>query len=326
MLKGIDVSKYQGDINYDALKSAIDFIIIRSSYGVGYTDTKFQRNRDEAKRVGLLTGFYHYAYPNNNTPKAEADWFLKVLGTVEKGQILFLDFEEKYVDPIGWSLEFLHRITEVLGYKPLIYLNQAQINSYDWSPLVKEDYGLWIAQYNSNPPIKSEWPFTAFKQFTSSGQYPGISGNVDGDEFYGDQLAFLKYGFGGSDIINPMDPSKAKAILNLDTYRQTRVQGPEGNYEGYVNAIIGSDRDNPKLKADLDTTLVKLSQASTALETADTQLQVKDEAIDSLKKQLKIATDKLTELSENPPVVNPVPVFKNPVAAFFYKLALFAEK
>lgn len=198
-LKGADVSKWQGDINWTLFRTAIEFCIIRSSYGTGYTDAKFARNRDEARRAGLLRGFYHYAYPQYNTPQAEADWFLKVLGQVDDGDILVLDIEEPYSQLVSWSKVFLDRIAERLdGYKPLIYLNQAQIKGNDWKPIIQNNNGLWLAQYDYNfdgTPVSTPWPVVAMRQYSNRETFPGISGGVDANVFYGDRAAYLKYGY-----------------------------------------------------------------------------------------------------------------------------------
>lgn len=143
-------------------------------------------------------------------------------------------------------------------------------------------------------------------------------GNIDVDEV----LKIAK-----SAIMNPpMDQSKEKGIAALDKYRGERKQGPEGNYEGYANALIGSDKDTVILKQAINEKDVKIETLTSQLETANTTITVRETAIDSLKDQLEIVVKKLNEVSDKPPVINPVPVFKNPVAAFFYKIAKWAEE
>lgn len=202
-IKGCDISKWQGDVNFDALKGAVEFVIIRSSYGTGYTDPKFIRNRNEARRVGLACGFYHYAYPTYNTPEAEANWFAQVIGTPQPGEILVLDMEEKYGDPVGWSKRFLDRLSAIYGgYKPIIYMSEAFIKASNWNTVYTGNYGLWIARYGINngqvPDVDlytKPWPFAAMWQYTSKGRLPGVATDVDLNLFYGSLDTFKRYGY-----------------------------------------------------------------------------------------------------------------------------------
>lgn len=199
MLKGIDISKWQGEVEFQTLEPQVDFVIIRSSYGNGYTDSFYQRNRDEATKLNIPKGFYHYAYPNHNSPEAEADWFLKVIGTPDKDDILVLDFEEEYPNPVDWCLRFLNRVSEKLaGYKPLLYINLDLNNRFDWSPVVAGDYGLWLARWDYDPeamPPDTDWEICALRQYSNSENYNGINGRVDGNVFYGDLPTFKAYGY-----------------------------------------------------------------------------------------------------------------------------------
>lgn len=158
----------------------------------------------------------------------------------------------------------------------------------------------------------------------------GSTGNVDGAHLHlnlyetdsNGNILNPKNGYnGGIDplpflqedvIIPPMDSDKQKAIANLDQYRKERRQGAEGSYEGYVNAIIGSDRDAPGLKTDLQSAQGEIERFKGQIKALNTTIETQDEAIGSLKNQLKTTQDALK-------------VYKNPVALFFIKLADLAE-
>lgn len=215
MIHGCDISKWQGQIDFDQLAAEMEFVVIRSSYGVGKTDQQFTRNRDEARRVGIHHGFYHYAYPqwkddtgaiHYNDPEAEAAWFLEVVGKLQTGEFLALDFEESWATPVDWCLRFLTYIRDHLnGYKPLVYLNQSLINAHDWSPVVAGDFGLWVARYGANTgfvdeshaPSAGAWPFYAMWQYTSKGSVAGLS-PLDLNRFYGDKDQLWLYGYQGT--------------------------------------------------------------------------------------------------------------------------------
>src|ERR1035437_5584956 len=139
MILGNDVSQFQGQIDWDTYKNNANFVIIRSTYGNGYYDQWFAHNRDEARRVGLPVGFYHYCYPQYNTPEAEASWFCKAVYDLKEGESLYLDFEETAFtgDIVGWCKTFLDYVsTHFNGIKPMIYLNQSLAKGHDWSSVV----------------------------------------------------------------------------------------------------------------------------------------------------------------------------------------------
>lgn len=199
MLKGIDISVYQPSVDFALLKTDADFVIIRASYGVGYIDKCFASHQSQARSVGLLVGYYHYAYPQYNKPEDEADWFLKTVGSVQEGEILCLDFEENWNgDVVTWCKQFLDRISNRLnGYKSLIYLNKSLSQRYDWSA-VSSNYNLWAAHYDFDMEkvnFTNQWPKIAIKQYTDSGQVSGINGHVDEDIFFGSREEFLNLGY-----------------------------------------------------------------------------------------------------------------------------------
>lgn len=201
MIKGIDISSWRGDPNFDLLKSSISFLIVKSSEGVGYKDPKLQRNQSEARRVALGFGYYHFCRPDlGNTPEAEANWFLSCVGDIKGGEMLVLDFEVNYSDKVNWCKKFLDYVSsKTNGTKPLIYLNKYLITSNDWSLIANAGYGIWIAFYDNDPNnlnfVLPYWKVLAMKQYTSSGQLGGITGNIDINTFFGDINAFKKYGF-----------------------------------------------------------------------------------------------------------------------------------
>ena len=231
MLKGVDISKYQGTVNFDALKSAVDFVIIKASSGAPdpgqtaaqYADSQFTHNRDEARRVGILRGFYHYAYPEYNSPEAEAQCFHDVVGNLQDGELLVLDYESSWGgNKVDWCKKFLDKLSALYGgYKPLIYLNLATTKAADWSSVISANYGLWLAQwdYNASAPMNpnSPWPFLAMRQYSNKENIAGLN-PVDGDVFYGDAAAFNRYGYHASATPAPQpDPQPQPSSPEPDT-------------------------------------------------------------------------------------------------------------
>lgn len=262
MIKGIDISKWQGKPNFDLVRTATEFIILKASEGVGYKDPEFDRNRSEAKRVGLLIGYYHFARPDlGNSPEAEVEWFSKVIGTPEPGAVLVLDIEVPHNDLVGWSKRFLENLSGRLGgYKPLIYLNKSQIVGNNWKSVIDQNYGVWVAYYDNNPgglPFAIPWPTLAIKQYTSQGRVPGISGNVDMNTFFGTQDAYKRYGY------NPPVPTP-QPIPQPPVNDQTKInigKSPLGTDYGVmeVQAVRSTIFDQEKNLKEKRDTLKKIA-------------------------------------------------------------------
>ncbi len=274
MLKGIDVAKYQGNIDFTLLKSAIDFIIIKASSGCPdpgetasmYADSKFKQNRNGAEREGIPAGFYHYAYPevSGNTPRKEADCFCDNVGELKVGQFMVLDYESSWKgDVVSWCFDFLKRVEERTGIKPLIYLNQYTTNSYDWSRVINAGYGLWLAKwdYDANAPMptKHPWPFAAFRQYSNRERVAGINADVDGNVYYGDKASLAKYGKQAAQndpqptpdpIVDP-EPTPTPNTQEIDALKAEIAHLRELS-DGVNKQIATAYEEKAKLKADYD--------------------------------------------------------------------------
>ena len=202
MLKGIDISHHQSGI--DLSKIDTDFVICKATEGVGYTDNCCDKFYQQAKKLGKKLGVYHFARPDlRNTAKAEADWFVSQTKGYHKEAILILDWESGDLSNVTWAKQWLDRVKELTGVKPLIYMSASVMRSNDWSSVVKADYGLWVASYGTNNGTAQEsvfnkyplkyWDFYALWQYTSTGKLSGYSGNLDLNYFSGDESAWDKY-------------------------------------------------------------------------------------------------------------------------------------
>lgn len=203
-LKGIDISAWQSGLNAGTINA--DFVICKATEGVGYVDPSCDTFYQQAKSAGKLLGVYHFARPDGNDPISEANWFVdNILGYIGEA-LLVLDWEVEPKNNINWAKQWLDHVQLRTGVKPLIYMSESVVNSYDWSPVVNGDYGLWVAKYadynpdynyNMNnagtPPKVKWWPFYAMWQWTSSGRLDGYAGNLDCNEWYGDANAWKAY-------------------------------------------------------------------------------------------------------------------------------------
>lgn len=197
LLYGTDIASYQGDPDFDLLAKHTQFVITKVSEGVGYVNPHFSRSRNEAHRVGLVVGLYHFA--RNNAPTTEANYFCDQVGELRAGEFLALDYETiENKDPVNWCRIFIARVEARTGVKPLLYLYRNEKDSYDWTGLT--DSGLWLAAPDgSTDPVDGHpWQFVAIKQYSAKGSVAGVHGEVDLDVFYGTADQLRAYGFKGA--------------------------------------------------------------------------------------------------------------------------------
>ena len=181
MIKGIDVSSWQGVVDYRKVKaSGINFVIIRAGFGreVSQKDNCFEQNYKNAKAAGLDIGAYWYSYADS---AEDAVREAKACMEVIKGK--------KFEYPIFFEA-FCGEL-EKNGYLAGLYCSTYYLNNYI-SNAVAGKYALWVAQYNYR------CTYTANKygiwQYSSEGRINGISGNVDMDYCYTDYPNIVKTG------------------------------------------------------------------------------------------------------------------------------------
>lgn len=202
--RGIDISAHQGNINLEALKSQINFVIIRVGYGVsGTIDTKFKRNADLCRSLGIPVGFYWYSYALDvEGAKKEAQAMINAIAPykdiVKYGVWFDMEDADGYKKKNGMpSNQILRQMcaafceaTENAGYYSGIYASESwlknQLKGDETAP-----YDKWVAQWPtsggkqtglSTPDTKRSdvhlW------QFTSAGNFSGYSGNLDTNYAY----------------------------------------------------------------------------------------------------------------------------------------------
>ncbi len=202
-LQGIDVSYYQGDIDWNAVAAdGITFAWIRVSHSTQFFDPQFETNLAGARAAGIHTGVYQYFEPGED-PIAQADLLIEALGPLEPGDMPpMIDVESADTVPPGAYADairsWLDRVEAATGLPPIIYTGY-----YYWNDNVGSDefidHPLWVANYNPGCPlIPDYWGTWAFHQYCACESVAGISGAVDGDTFNGslDDLLSLSAGTG----------------------------------------------------------------------------------------------------------------------------------
>jgi GH25 family lysozyme M1 (1,4-beta-N-acetylmuramidase) len=189
--QGIDVASYQGYPDWNAVKeSGITFAFTKLSEDTGYVNPTFEYNWVQMKAVGIQRGAYHFARPEGNDATEEADALCTRLinaGFDVVGDMVALDLEAGYGDLGPWTLEFCRRVEERLYTVPIIYTGRwfsEPHNLGDYPEIA--NYPLWLAAYQpAMPAPPAPWNVVSFWQYSSSGQIPGIVGDVDLNVFNG---------------------------------------------------------------------------------------------------------------------------------------------
>jgi len=199
-VKGIDVSYYQGTIDWNAVKNdGVAYAFIRVSDGEVFADPKFDSYWAGSRAAGIKHGAYQFFRPAQD-PIAQADLLLSKIGNKLAADDLppVVDVEASDGETAATVETKLHawvdRVTTALGRAPIVYTGQ-----YFWRDSVGgADFTsspLWHAQYTtaSCPTIAEPWHGWTFWQYTSSGTVAGISGDVDLDRYNGDKTSLLAF-------------------------------------------------------------------------------------------------------------------------------------
>ena len=184
--KGIDVSEWQGDIDWDRVKNTdVEFAIIRCGFAGNYSkydDKKFVRNVKECQRLGIPFGVYLYSYAQDvEDAKDEANHTLRLLQGLNLSYPVFYDLEENSVmstvskSTIAKVAETYVSMIQAAGYNCGVYANLYWFNNYLTDPYF-DSVMKWVAQYNVECNYQK---YYSMWQGTSSGYVDGIAGNVD---------------------------------------------------------------------------------------------------------------------------------------------------
>lgn len=250
-LDGIDISNWQKSI--DLTQVDADFVIVKATGGVSYTDPMFRTFADQTLSQGRLLGFYHFAndMKEGATPEQEATYFYEqTKDYIEKG-VPVLDFEESDLlhydgadsskGGTGWALRFLETYYTLSGVKPLVYTSINYARTLDWSQVAEKGYHLWVAQYLENKPQdgyrKTEdthtdkygtgsFDYYYMHQYTSRGHLNGYDGNLDLNKFYG-------------------NANDWQALAKIDPYRELmdmyRLYNPHSGEHFYTSSTLERD-------------------------------------------------------------------------------------
>ena len=184
---GIDVSKWQGDIDFSKLKaSGVEFVIIRvgSSNGLNgenFVDSKFIQNIKNANAVGIPVGIYFYSYASTiDRAISDAKWIVEQIKDYKVDLPIAFDWENwgsfnkfdvSFFGLTNIAKGFMDTIKDA-GYDAMLYSSKTYLENI-WLPT---SYPVWLAHYTKNTNYTGEY---SFWQMCSNGRVDGISGDVD---------------------------------------------------------------------------------------------------------------------------------------------------
>ena len=188
-LPGIDVSAYQGNLNWAAIAPNIDFAYAKASEGTYYTNPDFYNQYVGPYDQGLIRGAYHFANPDDSSGSAQADYFVDHGGGWSSDGLTLPGMLDIEYNPYGstcyglsgsqmtsWIWDFVNEYAARTGVYPVIYSTTNW-----WNSCTSDDPGfanydpLFIANYSASGggPLPPGWGFYTFWQYADSGSEPG---------------------------------------------------------------------------------------------------------------------------------------------------------
>lgn len=223
--QGIDVSHYQGAVNWQSVKqTGISFAFAKATDGGSNVDSQFKNNWQGMKTAGIVRGAYHFFEPTQDAT-AQANNFVNTVESLQASDLPpVIDVEinngASNSQMISSVTTWLTIVQQGLGRTPMIYTMASFWNAHLDNQF--GDYPLWIANYGvQSPAIPQGWSNWEFWQHSQSGSVSGVTGSVDLDWFNGslaDLMAFLQVPFVPAITPTPIPPSPQPSTSGTQTY------------------------------------------------------------------------------------------------------------
>lgn len=257
-IRGLDVSKFQGTIDWEKVKSAgYQFAMIRAGYGSGTEDEQFRRNISECNRVGLPAGAYWFCYALSPAEAAEeAAACLRTVSPYRLDYPVCYDIEQASADYAAkQGVTFTPALARQLvsafcsyveqkNYFAMFYTNRNFLNQYLTSDLASR-YAFWYARYADS----FDGTNCGMWQYTDAGTVPGITGNVDLDISFVDYASVIRKA--GLNRLSASTPPLTPPTQNYITYviqPGDTLNSIAVKYGTTVNALIALNGiSNPNL-------------------------------------------------------------------------------
>ena len=263
-IKGIDVSEFQGTIDWDKVKAdGIKFAILKlgNIYDAqsNYKDSKFDTNYKNAKAKGIKVGAYIYNYCNTvDTLKKGLEWAIGKLAGKKLDLPLYLDMEDKDIQ--GETKETLTnqcnkfaKYVKSKGYNAGVYANvnwlKNELNPSDFD----KDISVWVAQYYKECQYTGKYDIW---QYASDGSVSGISGNCDMNYLYNE------------DIIKESGSTSASDKKSIDEIAQEVIDGKWGNGDTRKSKLEKAGYDYDKVQSRVNEILSSKNKKKSVTEVA----------------------------------------------------------
>lgn len=256
LYNGIDVSAWQGDIDFEQVKnSGINVVYIKSSEGFSFVDPYFEQNYQNAKNAGLAVGFYHYVTARTvDEAISQANFFVSTVSGKSPDCKLAMDFESfgnLSVSAINQiALAFMQNVQSLSGKDVIIYSDEYNASNTFYG---LSNYPLWVAQYEvSEPTVSANWNSWAGWQYTDEGQISGISGYVDRDQFtnfvFLDDKSEIPDNSGGNGSDNGNSNNNLEQYFTITIPYGATLSGLALQYNTTVSALVELNNiSNPNL-------------------------------------------------------------------------------
>lgn len=259
-MNGIDISNWKRGFSLEDTRP--DFVIVKATEGIGFVDRCCDRFVQDAIRLDIPFGFYHFA--RRNDPRSEARYFHEQTEGYDRKGIPVLDLETG--QSAGFVLEFMDAYHDMTDVWPWLYTSAYNLRNV-YTERVAENCGLWVAGYPrrmtdfpedaSCPYHTAGWELAAW-QFTDCLDMGGMS--VDANVFYGDREAWGRYAnpsggdsgdVPGGDVlggVNDNDWHVARQVIDGEygngDERRERLGDRYDGVQDCVNQLLKSDDDN----------------------------------------------------------------------------------
>lgn len=190
-LNGIDVSHYQGDIDWKKVEEqGIDFTFIKATEGSSYVDQYFEKNWEKVGQTSLIAGVYHF-FSFDSDGKTQAEHFIDTVGNLQGKLAPVIDVEyygDKEKNPPNKEVVqaqlavMLDLLEEHYHVKPIIYTTYKAYHDFIKGEF--EEYPLWIRNVYY-PPVSIEWIFWQYTDREVLDGYQGSEKYIDRNVFYG---------------------------------------------------------------------------------------------------------------------------------------------
>jgi lysozyme len=202
MVEGVDVSYYDGNVDWASVKaSGRQFAIARVSDGTGFMDPQFASNWSGIKAAGMVRGVYQFYRPEDDAI-AQANIVISGVGSIGPGDLPpVLDVEvtdgESNATIVGGITTWVSQIRSKLGVEPMIYASPGFWDGLSGTSGLSDTH-YWVANWGvSCPELASPWSSFSVWQYSDTGSVSGISDQVDLDRFNGTLAQLLAFAGGG---------------------------------------------------------------------------------------------------------------------------------